>query len=105
MRGKSGRSSSSTVQRRWGQKARKSLQPNGTWRWYRLGLTIGGTGQSIRFQPAYPIPTWSLASDYLRSLGPIAHANFITTTLAPMGEPAIENSENEGSTGREGLNK
>lgn len=27
--------------------------------------------------------------------GPIAHANFITTTLAPMGEPAIEKSEND----------
>ena len=70
-----------------------------------LELTIGGTGQSIRFQPACPIPTWCPPSDYRRSLGLIAHANFITTTLAPMGEPAIENGENEASTGREGPSK
>lgn len=55
--------------------------------------TIGGTVQSIRFQPACPIPTWCpRRSDYL---GQIAHANFITTTLAPMGEPAVEKSEND----------
>lgn len=55
--------------------------------------TIGGTAQSIRFQPACPIPTWCpRRSDYL---GQIAHANFITTTLAPMGEPAVEKSEND----------
>lgn len=55
--------------------------------------TIGGNVQSIRFQPACPIPTWCpRRSDYL---GQIAHANFITTTLAPMGEPAVEKSEND----------
>lgn len=34
-------------------------------------------------------------SDYLRSLNSIAHANFITTTLAPMGEHRFSNDEPE----------
>lgn len=58
------------------------------------GLTIGGIGQRVRSTLACPIlrvvPSERLP---LQPSNSIVHANFITTTLAPMGEHRFRESE------------